>query len=164
MQNAEKLQALSRQEFWPTLAIELHGQSEEMTAVVRDAPAPRPRDFRLKVPRVQVLDQARNFRAPTPVRLGVGTEQRGADVFVPEPARDVVAIQDGGEQAEIVTPGRIDARRVPTRHRLRFGELTQLLVRRGRMVDDCQGIELAAVASQSLLLVVDQAARVFVHR
>lgn len=155
--------SLSCYEFWPRFAIQSCGQAEQVSSGVGDAPAPSSWDFGYELTHVQSFDEASDGGALFRRRLDALAEQGVPDVFVAKAASDVVAIEDRGEESDLFTPGRIETGRVASRRTFRFGQFAEFLVCRGRIIDDGQGVEVAAVAGESLLLIVDQAAGVLVH-
>src|ERR1700693_1546935 len=127
-----------------------------MAAALRDTPATRTRNLRQELARVQTLEKSSHRRAATGRILGVGAEQRAANVAIAKATGDVIAVENGGEQLDVLAMGRIEARQTAAGHHLRFGELTQLLVGGSGVVDHRQGLEITAIAGQRLFLVVNQ--------
>src|SRR5882757_5647506 len=129
-----------------------------MAARFRYSPASGPRNLRNQLPVVQAFDQTTNCGALL-MRSGRSVaEQCGADVLVAKAPRDVVAIEDRREQANVRAAGRVEAGGTPFVHAFGFGELAQLLVSRRGILDDGQSVEVTTVASEGLLLVMNQAA------
>ena len=72
-----------------------------MTSSLRDAPTSCARNLRDQLPRMQTLQESSDRRATTEGVLRVGAEHGGSDVAVAKAAGDVVAVQDGREQAHM---------------------------------------------------------------
>src|SRR5262245_2454194 len=145
-------------EFRPNGIVKLEDPPEELSAVFRHAPAPCTRDLGHQMAYVESLEQAPHSRAGTS-SLGwfqESTEQGFPDVAVAKAARDVVAIQNRPEPAYVVTPRRVEAGVAVAVDYLRLGQLPQFRVGRRRIVHHRQRVQIAAVAGQGLLLIVDQ--------
>src|SRR5262245_10010046 len=112
---------------------------------------------------VQAFEEPSNRGAASATVLDIDAVQRLADVLVAKAPGDVIVVQNGAEETEIVVTRRIEAGEATAGDGLRLGQLTQLLVCRSWVVDHGQGFEVAAVASECLHLVVDQTTRVLVH-
>src|ERR1700722_15338684 len=101
-----------------------------------DSPTSSTRDFRHPLTVMEAFQQSADRGALTRCGRSGGTEQRGANVLVAKAACQMVAVQNGCEQADILSPCRIEAGGTAVRHPLRLGELPQLLVRRRGIIDD----------------------------
>ena len=90
-------------------------------------------------------------------------EERGADVLISEAAGDAVAVENGGEGADVFASGGVEAGEASAVDFFRLSQLPKFLVGRRGIVDDSQGVEIAAVAGAGVLLVVAEAGDVFAH-
>src|SRR6185369_11607594 len=74
-----------------------------------------------------------------------------------------VAVEHGSEGADVFAAGGVETGEAASLNFFRLGQLPKFLVGGRGVVDDGQGVEIAAVAGVGVLLVVDEAGDVFPH-
>lgn len=97
------------------------------------------------------------------VRRG-GLFENAPEVFVAEAVRDVVAVQDGGEQFEVLAAGGIEASRVAAVDSLGFREVGQFAMGGGGVSSVAERLQVSLIAGEGVALIVMKVAHSFGHR
>ena len=129
--------------------------AEDLAAGFGNPPATGPRHFGDEATHMEAFQQAADAgtRPAGGLRRAVPFEDT-PEVFVAEPLGDVVAVQDGGEQFQIVVAGRVEARRVAAVDSLGFREVGQFAMGGCRVGGMTERLQVSLIAGESVALIV----------
>ena len=138
--------------------MEHHRHCQEGVAVLGHSPSAGARDFGDQAPHVQTFEQAGDSSGVT-VGLGGVTgvgQQMGAKVSIDESSDEVFPAQHGGQEADVVGAGRIEAPMATTLAAYRSDQGMDLLIKRSRIIHDGQSVEVTAIGDPTDLGVAVQ--------